>query len=193
MSVDDDLVRNHVKEPERVLRRRPYAGHVRDHRIRAARWVTRADPGGLLYGAIISAGVLVTVSALTEGAERVVITTSTFLVVYWMAHVYIETLSTQFRGDRNPFARRLQHAAGHEASVLKGGAPAIVVYLVASLLGADPTNAAAAAAYFSVALLVVIGYLGAHQAGVRGWPLLGEVAAAGSFGLLIVAGKAFLH
>ncbi len=164
-----------------------------EHRVRAARWVTRADPGGLLYGAIVSAAVLVTVSAHAEGTDHVILATAGFLVVYWMAHVYIETLSTQFRGDHNPFARRLQHAAGHEASVLKGGAPAIVVYALASLLGADASNAAAVAAYFSVALLVVIGYLGAHQAGVRGWPLLGEVAAAGSFGLLIVAGKALLH
>ena len=155
--------------------------------------MTRADPGGLLYGAIVSAAVLVTVSAHAETTDHVVIATSVFLVVYWMAHVYIETLSTQFRGDQYPFGRRLRHAAGHEASVLKGGAPAIVVYTLASLLGADPSNASAAAAYFSVALLVVIGYLGAHQAGVRGWPLLGEVAAAGSFGILIVIGKTLLH
>ncbi|MET0838049.1 MAG: hypothetical protein ABWY19_04660 [Marmoricola sp.] len=164
-----------------------------EHRVRAARWLAGADPGGLLYGAIVSAAVLVTVSAHAEDTDHVILATSVFLVVYWMAHVYIETLSTQFRGDQKPFASRLRHAAGHEASVLKGGAPAIVVYAVASLAGADPSNAAAAAAYFSVALLVVIGYLGAHHAGVRGWPLVGEVAAAGSFGVLIVLGKTLLH
>ena len=121
-----------------------------------------ADPGGLLYGAIVSAAVLVTVSAHAEDTDYVVISTSVFLVVYWLAHVYIETLSTQFRGDKNPFARRLRHAAGHEAGVLKGGAPAILVYTLVSLLGAEPSTASAIAAYFSVLLLVVIGYLGAH-------------------------------
>jgi hypothetical protein len=166
---------------------------VPEHRIRAARWVAGADPGGLLYGAIVSAAVLVTLSAHAGENDRVVIVTSGFLIVYWMAHVYIETLSVQYRGDSRGFLRRVAHAAGSESSVLKGGVPAIVVYTVAALLGADPANAAAAAAYFSVLLLVVIGYLGAHRAGVRGWPLLGEVAAASSFGLLIVLGKVLLH
>ena len=170
-----------------------YAAGVEEHRTKAARWVNRADPGGLLYGAIVSAAVLVTVSAHAEGTDYVVLATAGFLIVYWMAHVYIETLSAQFRGEAKPFTRRLQHAAGHEASVLKGGLPAIVVYTAASLLGGDASNSAAAAAYFSVGLLVLIGYLGAHQAGVRGRALVGEVLAAGSFGIVIVIGKTLLH
>lgn len=173
----------------------PYAGDVVDssHRTRAAGWVTKADPAGLLYGAIVSAAVLVTVSAHAEGTDHVVITTAVFLIVYWMAHVYIHTLSTTYRGDTHSFFWRLRHAAAAETSVLKGGAPAIVVYAVAALIGKDVSAAAYVAVYFSVALLMVIGYLGAHQAGLRGKALYVEVAASAFFGVLIVIGKALLH
>ena len=88
--------------------------------MKAAEWVTRADPSGLLYGAIVSAAVLVTVSAHAEDTDHVILATSVFLVVYWMAHVYIETLSTQFRGDQKPFA---SHAKPAKASAVAATDP----------------------------------------------------------------------
>jgi hypothetical protein len=164
------------------------------HRTRLARRLAVSDPGGLLYGAIVSAAVLVTISAHAEGKKFVAIATACVLVVYWLAHVYIETLSTQFRGDARGFLRRLASACRHEVSVLEGGVPAIVVYVLAyTLFDASVSGSAVVAAWFSTALMVVIGYLGAHHAGIRGWPMLIEVCAAGSFGLLIVLGKTLLH
>ena len=164
------------------------------HRTKVARRLAAGDPGGLLYGAIVSAAVLVTISAHAEGKQFVAFATAGVLVVYWMAHVYIEVLSTQFRGDTRGFLRRLGTAARHEVSVLEGGVPAIVVYLAAYVFfDAGISGAAAVAAWFSTLLLVVIGYLGAHHAGLRGLPMLLEVCAAGSFGLLIVLGKTLLH
>ncbi len=162
-------------------------------KITAARWIRSADPAGLLYGAIVSAAVLATVSAHAEGSTFVGVATALVLVVYWLSHVYIDTLSRQFEGDSRHFLLRLRTASAHEASVLKGGLPAIVVYVVASLAGAEIDAAAAVAVYFTVFLLAGVGYLGAHQAGVRGRAVLLEVAGAASFGLLIVAAKTLLH
>jgi hypothetical protein len=166
---------------------------VSSQRLGAAKWLASTDPAGLLYGAIVSAGVLATVSAHADGATFVGVATALVVVVYWMSHVYIDTLSRQFGGDNRHFLLRLRSAAAHETSVLKGGAPAILVYVLASVLGADITSAAAAAVYFSVLLLAAVGYLGAHQAGLRGRAVLLEVAGAASFGLLIVAAKTLLH
>jgi hypothetical protein len=160
---------------------------------RAAGWVAKTDPGGLLYGAIVTAAVLTTVSAHDDDSARIVATTAVFLVVYWMAHVYISTLSTQFGGDARAFLPRLVTAAQHESGVLKGGVPALVVYLIAYLIGDDVSDAAAVAVYFSVVLLMTFGYLGAHQAGLRGRAMLGEVAAGAFFGVLIVIGKSLQH
>ena len=158
-----------------------------------AGWLTHADPAGLLYGAIVSAAVLATVSAHAEGSEFVALATAMVLVVYWMAHVYIGALSRQFDGDTRHFLLRLRTASAHETSVLKGGVPAIFVYLVASAAGLAIASAAAVAVYFTVVLLAGVGYLGAHQAGLRGRAVLLEVAGAASFGVLIVAAKALLH
>jgi hypothetical protein len=165
----------------------------RSHRVKAASWLAHTDPAGLLYGAIVSAAVLATVSAHAEGSTFVGVATGLVLVVYWMSHVYIDTLSRQFDGDRRHFLLRLRTASAHETSVLKGGLPAILVYVVASSAGADIANAAAIAVYFTVFLLAGVGYLGAHRAGARGRAMLLEVAGAASFGVLIVAAKALLH
>jgi len=162
-------------------------------RVRAASWLARTDPAGLLYGAIVSAAVLATVSAHAEGSEFVAVATAVVVVVYWMAHVYIDALSRQFDGDTRHFMLRLRTSSAHETSVLKGGTPAILIYVVASAAGMDIGSAAATAVYFSVVLLAAVGYLGAHQAGLRGRAVLLEVAGAASFGLLIVAAKALLH
>jgi len=162
-------------------------------RVEAASWVVRADPPGLLYGAIVSAAVLATISAHADGSTFVGVGTALVLVVYWMAHVYINTLSRQFAGDTRHFLLRLRTASVHETSVLKGGVPAIVVYAVASWAGLGISSSAAAAVYFSVVLLGAVGYLGAHQAGLRGRIVVLEVAGAASFGLLIVAAKTLLH
>jgi hypothetical protein len=162
-------------------------------RVRAARWLTHTDPAGLLYGAIVSAAVLATVSAHSEDAAFVGVATALVLFVYWMAHVYIRTLSTQLDGDTRHFLLRLRSSSAHETSVLKGGVPAILVYVVANAAGADTDSAAAVAVYFAVFLLAAVGYLGAHQGGLRGRAVVLEVAGAASFGVLIVAAKTLLH
>ena len=162
-------------------------------RGRAARWLSHADPPGLLYGAIVSAAVLATVSAHAEGATFVGMATAVVLVIYWLSHVYTETLSLQLEGDERRFRHRLRDASAHETSVLKGGVPAIVVYVAMSLAGADVDTAATAAVYVTVVLLAGVGYLGAHRTGATGGTLVLEVAGAASFGVLIVAAKTLLH
>jgi hypothetical protein len=162
-------------------------------RVKAASWLAHTDPAGLLYGAIVSAAVLATVSAHADGSTFVGVATALVLVVYWMAHVYIRTLSSQLDGDTRHFLLRLRSASAHETGVLKGGSPAILVYVVASVAGAEIDSAAAVAVYFTVFLLAGVGYLGAHQAGLRGRAVLLEVLGAASFGVLIVVAKSLLH
>jgi len=78
--------------------------------------------------------------------------------------------------------------------VLKGGIPALAVYAVGGLLfGLDRATAAVVALDFSVAFLVLVGYLGAHRAGMPGRQALVEAAAAGMLGALAVFAKTLLH
>ncbi|NUS50390.1 MAG: hypothetical protein HOQ22_05030 [Nocardioidaceae bacterium] len=151
------------------------------------------DPAGLLYGALIAASVLATASAHAEAFAYIALATFLVLVVYWLAHVYIEAQSMQLAGDRRHFFRRLAHTGVVESSVIKGGLPAIAVFVLADLLGATPTRAATIAVYFSVLVLVGAGYLTARQGGRRGLPALVDAAGAGFFGVLVILMKALLH
>src|SRR6478736_3612801 len=75
--------------------------------------IARADPAGLLYGGIVTAAVLATVSAHAETTEHVAIATFAVLVLYWLAHVYVKTQTMQYEGDRRAIHRRLPAAARH--------------------------------------------------------------------------------
>ena len=158
-----------------------------------AQWIARTDPAGLLYGAIISAAVLGTVSFHDDDATRVAITSMGFLLVYWMADVYIHAISVRFDRDMHGLGHRLRVSAGHKASVLKGGVPGIVVYLLAYIWGDDSSDAAFIALWFSVALLTAIGYVGARRAGTTGRAAIVEALLAGLLGVLIIAAKSLLH
>ncbi|MCY4727417.1 hypothetical protein NYO98_14105 [Nocardioides sp. STR2] len=182
-----------MPEPERTRADRADDAETSGHRRRAADTLARRDPGGLLYGAVIAASSLAAVSANLSHAQRVALSVAAVVVVYWLAHVYTETQEMLFEGDRRPLYRRTPHAAAKEVFILVGAAPAIVVYLVLYLLGLSSSGAAYWALCFSVVFLAVIGYLGAHRAGIGGWRLVLESAGAASLGLLAVLGKLFLH
>jgi hypothetical protein len=159
----------------------------------ARRLADVSDPPGLLYGALIAASVLATASAHESSFNHVALATAMVLGVYWLAHVYVEAQSLQLGGDERRFLRRLGHTAVRESSVIKGGLPAIVVFVVTDRLGLSVGDAAAVAVYFSVLVLFCAGYLTAHQAGRRGLPALVDAAAAGFFGVLVILLKTLLH
>lgn len=151
------------------------------------------DPAGLLYGALIAASVLATASAHVDEFTHVAFATCFVLGVYWLAHVYIEAQSLQVAGDRRGFPRRLAHMAVRESSVIKGGLPATAVYVLVEALGASTKTAAAFAVYFSVAVLVYVGYLTARRAGRHGWGAVVDAAVGGAFGVLVILAKTLLH
>ncbi len=157
------------------------------------KWLAAADPPGLLYGAIISATALATASLHDSGVSRVAVTTGVVLVIYWMADLYVHAISVRFDGDARGLVHRLVSAATHKASVLKGGLPAIVVYVVVHELGAQTTTAAYLALGFSVVLLTIMGYLGARQADTPTRAAVVEGLGAGALGIVIMVAKSLLH
>src|SRR6476619_5300006 len=92
--------------------------------------IAAADPAGLLYGGIVTSAVLATVSAHSSDRTRVALTVAGVLFVYYLAHVYVETQAMQFAGDDGLLHRRVVVASREEVSVLEGGIPAIMVYLL---------------------------------------------------------------
>lgn len=152
---------------------------------------TPEETAGLLYGALIAASVLATASAHVEDFTHVAVATCFVLGVYWLAHVY--TGAQALHRDGQSFLRRLAHVAVREASIIKGGLPAIVVFVAVDVLGAPTQDAAAVAVYFSVVVLFYVGYLTALRAGRHGWASLADATAAGSIGVVVIIAKTLLH
>jgi hypothetical protein len=155
-----------------------------------------SDSGEFLYGALISASVMAAVN--TDGAHASFVALSALLVlcVYWLAHVYINAqagLADQADSAVSNFVGRLRAAAGHEASVLKGGVPAVAVYGIALTFGMSSADAATTAVWLSVALLSAAGWTTARRAGLHGVAAVLDALAAAVLGLVVIAAKTLLH
>ena len=160
---------------------------------RATRRIAQGNPAGLLYGAIITGAVMSATANHVPSTARVVVAAVFVLGVYWLADVYVRAFADQFNHGRSRLLRRLVAAIRHESRVLLGGVPALVVVIVASLLGAGTALAVDLALWLTVVELGTVGYLGARYVGSSRGTAFGESLAAALLGLLMVTAKTFLH
>lgn len=148
---------------------------------------------GLLYGGIVSAATIAVVAGHAQRGVAVVAAVAAVLFTYWLAHVYVRALSDRLTTPASALAHHLRRAFRHEATVLLGGLPALVLFTVEVLLGLQVGVAGSIALWFSVVLLGTVGYLAAHGAGLRGGALALETCVAALFGVAAVALKGLLH
>jgi hypothetical protein len=69
----------------------------------------------------------------------------------------------------------------------------LLVLLISRLLGVSSGVAIDIAMWYTIVLLVALGWLAAVRAGLVGWPRLAATAFAAILGLAVVALKASLH
>ncbi len=147
----------------------------------------------MLYGAVVSASVLAVGSVHAPPGDRVVLSTVAVVLVYWLAHVYVDAVGGGFADRERSTGARILHALNDNWSVLFGAVPPVAVLMLARLFGADGERAAWVALWVTVVMLIVIGGVAAWRGGARRWALVGEILAAGCFGLLVVVLKYALH
>jgi len=160
---------------------------------RTSRALADSGAGGLLYGAIVTAAVLVITGLHNSPIRDVVAAWAFVLVTYWLAHVYVHTTESQFEGDHRNFVLRSLTAAREELSVLAGGLPGMAVFLIVYARGENTTGAARVAIYFTVVILALVGFIGGRHAGRSVLGALGEAAGAALLGALLVLAKILLH
>ena len=151
------------------------------------------DPAGLLYGAIVTAAVLVTAGGHSESVGQVVAAWAFVLGTYWLAHVYVHAAESQFDGDQRHILHRSLVAAKAEVAVLEGGIPAMVVFLGVATTDIEVSGAAKTALVFTVALLAAFGYVGARHSGRGRAASWGEAFGASLLGVVMVVAKTLLH
>jgi len=177
----------------------PYRAQVTDEGTRAirpdfvSRWASRLDSGSLLYGTIVSAAALAVGAGRGEttfGMDEAMVTT---LIVYWLAHIYIRTVSERRPGSATPLHRLMRHSASQESTILLGGLPAVVLTTALAVAHAPLWPTVLAVLCTAIVMLVLEGAMAGMNAGVRGWRLAGEAASAAFMGA-ILAGLLFsLH
>jgi hypothetical protein len=177
----------------------PYGAQVTDEGTRAARpavasrWASRLDSGGLLYGTIVSAAALAVGAGRGEtafGMDEAMVTT---LIVYWLAHIYTKTVSERRPGSATPLHRLLRHSAGHEATILVGGLPAILLTTALAVARVSLWSTVLAVLGTAIVVLVLEGALAGQRAGMRGWRLAGEAGSAAVLGAILAALLVSLH
>lgn len=159
----------------------------------AARWASRLDSGSLLYGTIVSAAALAVGAGRGEtafGMDEAMVTT---LIVYWLAHVYIKTVSERRPGSATPLHRPLRHAAYQEAPILLGGVPAIILTTVLALAHVPLWPTVLAVLGLTMVVLVGEGAMAGVTAGVRGWRLAREAVGAAVMGAILAGLLVSLH
>ena len=98
----------------------------------AAKWLTAFDLAEMLYGAVVTAAVLAVVSTHTASVWRTFVAGIVTLLVYWAAHVYTRTLGDSLAHPVQSWWEHVRGAAVAEVPILRGGAPPLVIFGLAS-------------------------------------------------------------
>ncbi len=163
------------------------------HSERARRVLLAHNAPDLLYGAIVAGSVLAVASVHVEDGTSVALAAAVVTAIYWLAHVYVESVGNRYRDRDHSIHARVLDSMRDSVEVLAGATAPILVFVVARLLTADVQQAAEIALWVTVAMLIVAGAGSAYLAGVRGWRLWVEALVAGSFGMLVILLKYLLH
>ena len=154
---------------------------------------TGLDPGGLLYGTIVSAAALAVGATTGDTVGGMFETMVSTVLIYWLAHVYVATVSARRPGTTVPLHRLITTSARHEAPILVGGLPAVLVVAILAIAHVSLWAIVVSDVTTVIVVLVLDGLLAGLHAGARGWRLGVEAAIAAVFGGLIAALLFSLH
>jgi hypothetical protein len=155
---------------------------------RPARWrVFAPDTAGAIYGTIVAMAVIAGTAADPGHGKALWLTLAT-LAVFWLAHVYAQTLSHHLKGAKRLEWPAVKAAMVEEQPLLEGPIPMLVVLHVF-----EGRTAVRLALWIGVAELVIWGILYARR---QRWGWLSAATAGavnGLLGLAIVLLEVVVH
>jgi hypothetical protein len=151
------------------------------------------NPGGLVYGAILSATLISAEYAKAEKYGRALGGIVIAEIIYWLALSYSE-----FAGDRaktgDPFEfKGFLRSARHELAVVLSGIPPFVVIVVCWIAGATLTTALTIGVYTAAGMIVLSELVIGISTEETGRELVVDLLVGVLFGILVVAIKVLLH
>jgi hypothetical protein len=160
---------------------------------RPSRWrVFAPDTAAAIYGTIIAMAVVAGTAADPGHGKALWLTVAT-LFVFWLAHVYAQTLSHHLKGARRLEWPAVRAAMVEERPLLEGPIPLLVVLALGELHVLEGRTAVRLALWIGVVELVTWGILYARRQ-QWGWPSAATAGAVnGLLGLAIVLLEVVVH
>jgi hypothetical protein len=160
---------------------------------RPARWrVFAPDTAGAIYGTIVAMAVIAGTAADPGHGKALWLTVAT-LAVFWLAHVYAQTLSHHLKGAKRLEWPAVKAAMVEEQPLLEGPLPMLVVLVLGELHVLQGRTAVRLALWIGVAELVTWGILYARR---QRWSWPSSITAGavnGLLGLAIVLLEVVVH
>ncbi len=141
-----------------------------------------------IYGAIITAAILVAAGGHLPTAALVISVVVT-LLVYWLAEEYAEVLGEQVEGGRLPSWASIWGALTATWPMVTASYLPLLALVLARLAGASALTAANVGIVAAIVLLTVHGWLAGRAARLRGWQLVFATSIAAALGLVMIALK----
>jgi hypothetical protein len=145
----------------------------------------------LIEGAVV-VGALLVVFGHDSSEPRVVASALGVLTIYWLTHAYAHALSGTLSQRKRLFGL-LFTAIRHDSTILVGGLPALVVFTIALVFGAEFGTAVLVGLWTTILFLTGVGFVAGYRIGLRGWRLGLEALLAGSAGVFMLLLKTLLH
>jgi hypothetical protein len=146
-----------------------------------------------LYGTIAAGLALAVGVDAALGTAAVIGVVVVELMVFFLAHAYVDMLGERFDHPGLRLSQRVRHACGHDVFLLFGGLPILLVFAVARAAGADTDVGADIALAAPILLLGGFGYVAARRGRAAMGGALGEGLFAALLGLGVLLLKLVLH
>ena len=160
---------------------------------RPSRWrIFAPDTAGAIYGTILAMAVIAG-AAVDPGHGRALGLAVATLLVFWLAHVYAQSLAHHLQGQNRPSWAAVRAAMAEERPLLEGPVPMLALVALGELGLLEQHRAVRLALWLGVTELVAWGVFYARR---QRWSWLAALVAGavnGLFGLLIVVLEVVVH
>ncbi|MGW2588565.1 hypothetical protein ACWCYZ_46380 [Streptomyces virginiae] len=144
------------------------------------------NPPETIYGSVVTGAVLASASEPPVNLSEVVVSVIASLLIYWLAHVYVEEFARSHPGEKEFSVRRLLRSARVQWSLVKSSFIPVVALLLVVAFGGD-ANLAIEVGLWTVAMILLCwGLVTAHRKGMKGMPLVLTGLLAAVLGVAIV-------
>lgn len=147
-----------------------------------------------IYGTIL---VTALVAGISEGKDidawQILVSVTVTALVFWAAHVYSEVISQRLAAGRSLTWTEIWRTMSEEAPMIQAGVPAGIALGLAALGFYSTETGVSLAIGFGVASLFAYGVVLGHRERASRMQTFVTACVNGTFGLVIVALKAFVH